>query len=107
MEFARRLLDSIRRQVVFTVTYVRDSVVSFVYTTDTSINDEQVHRPPFVELQDDTAFETNALKGGLTCYTIKAQDVTDPITFMESVRSKVVSQLFKPETKVFIKLECV
>ena len=39
---------------------MRDSVVSFVYTTDTSINDEQVHRPPFVELQDDTAFETKA-----------------------------------------------
>ena len=45
-------LDSVRRRVVDTAMYVRDSVVLFVYS-DTSINDDQVHRPPSVEPQDD------------------------------------------------------
>ena len=73
------LLDSIRRRVVSTAMYVRDSVVSFVYTVDTSINDDQVHKPPSIELQDEAprdeapqddtaAVETKALKGGYEDY---------------------------------------
>ena len=116
MEFARRFLDSkrwVRQQVVFTAMFVRDSVSGF-YTTattarTTSINDDQVHKPPSVETRvsvaneaprdeveetasrDGTtlAVETKALNGGLTCHTIKAQDVTDPTTFMESLDRKL------------------
>ena len=110
-------LDSVRRRVVDTAMYVRDSVVLFVYS-DTSINDDQVHRPPSVEPQDDedvfydavedddTVVAKKALKGGMVHYTIEAQGLTDPTMFMESVRSKVISQLFRLEAKVYIRLGC-
>ena len=121
MNFARMFLDSICQRVVSTVMYVRDSIVSFVYSdTDSSIDIDQVHRPfseddeedVFYDAvegddDDDTMVETKALKGGMVHYTIKAQGLTDPTSFMESVKPKVVNQLLKPETKVYIRLECV
>ena len=119
MNFARMFLDSVRQRVVSTVVYVRDTIVSFVYTTtntDSSINTDEVHRPLLEDdeedvfydaVDDNTITETKALKGGMMHYTIKAQGLTDPTSFMESIKPKVVDQLLKPETKVYIRLECV
>ena len=84
--------------------------------TDSSINNEEVHRPLLEDDEEDVFYdaveddnivtETKALKGGMMHYTIRAQGLTDPTSFMESVKPKVL-QLLKPETKVYIRLECV
>ena len=59
-----------------------------------------------VDRRNDLVTVTKALKGGITHYTIKAQGLTDPTSFMEFCKPNVL-QLMKPETKVYIRLECV
>ena len=55
--------------------------------------------------RNDIVTEISALKGGVKHYTIKAQGLVDPTSFMKFCKPNVL-QLMKPETKVYIRLEC-
>ena len=132
MRFARRVLESLRRigltirqRVVSTARTVRDNVNRLrrrrpTTTTTASIDDEQVHRPLPVNIDDlpsivitppaienDVVLESEAMEGKWKNYYIEAQGAFDPVLFLESVRSKIISQIFRSETNAYISLDCV
>ena len=129
MNYFRRFLDSFRERA----TSVRVYISTLVFG-EYSINDDEVHKSSFDSIEvteengndrsveedgedeedefhdaenrrDDLVTETKALKGGITHYTIKAQGLTDPTSFMEFCKPNVL-QLMRAETKVYIRLEC-
>ena len=104
MNYLRSFLDSFRERA----TAVRDYISVFVFG-EPSVSVDEVEDDVFHDAEDSAAdnlvTETKALKGGITHYTIKAQGVTDPSSFMEFCKPNVI-QLMKPETKVYIRLEC-
>ena len=97
MNYLRSFLDSFRERA----TAVRDYISVFVFG-EPSVSVDEVEDDVFHDAEDSAAdnlvTETKALKGGITHYTIKAQGVTDPSSFMEFCKPNVI-QLMKPETK--------
>ena len=116
MNYFRSLFNSVRERAASAIDYFHALVFG-----NPSINHTEVHKPlssdsttnrPTTESEEDIFYdaedlvtETIALKGGVKHYTIKAQGLTDPTSFMEFCKPNVL-QLMKPETKVYIRLEC-
>ena len=111
MNYFRTFLDSFRERVTFVKTYISTLVFG-----DSSINEDIVHKPltdstknnenedteedifhDAEDRRDDLVTEISALKGGVKHYTIKAQGLTDPTSFMEFCKPNVL-QLMKPES---------
>ena len=120
MNYFRTFLDSFRERAASVRVYISTLVFG-----ESSISGDEDHKPLFdfdgvdrsdeedgedifydaEDRRDDLVTETKALKGGITHYTIKAQGLTDPTSFMEFCKPNVL-QLMRAETKVYIRLEC-
>ena len=105
MNYFRSLLDTLQERA----TSVKNYITAFVFgeTSTTGEDDEDIFYDA-EDLNDEDIIlpvETRALKGAAIHYTIKAQKPTDPTSFLEFCKS-TVTQLMKPETKVYIRLEC-
>ena len=105
MNYFRNFLSSFRERA----TAVRDYITAFVFG-EPSIdeNNEPDDEDVFYDAEDlnnDLPTETQALKGGVMHYTIKAQGVTDPSSFLEFCKPSI-TRIMKPETKVYIRVEC-
>ena len=113
MNFLRTFLDSFRERAVSVRTYV-----SALIFGDSSISGYVVHKPfpnddsleenesddefyDAVDQRIDLVTEIKALKGGVTYYTIKAQGLTDPTSFMRFCKPNVLG-IMRAETKVHI-----
>ena len=87
---------------------MRDYISVFVFGGSSISEDIEESEDEFYDAEDREDLlitETNALKGGAVRYTIKAQGTTDPPSFLEICKPSVI-QIMKPETKVYIRLEC-
>ena len=97
MNYLRTFLSSFRQRA----TAVRDYISVFVFGEP-----EPEPEDIFYDAEENLLItETTALKGGAAHYTIKAQGATDPTSFLELCKPNII-QIMKPETKVYIRLEC-
>ena len=106
MNFLTTFLDTLRERATSVKNYI--SALVFGEPSTVNIEDEDIEEDIFYDAEDQDVIlpvETRALKGAATHYTIKAQGPTDPTSFLEFCKP-TVTRLMKPETKVYIRLEC-
>ena len=103
MNYFRSLLDTLRERA----TSVKNYITAFVFGEPFDADEDEDIFYDAEDNQEDIILpvETRALKGAATHYTIKAQGPTDPTSFLEFCKP-TVTRLMKPETKVYIRLEC-
>ena len=89
------------------VSYVKGLLFGDPFITETPVhiqedNETPVHIQPIVTVTE----TTSALDGAVRSYVVEVDRPTDPITFMRLVKPKVLGEIFRRETKVYMGLEC-
>ena len=99
------------------VSYVKGLLFGDPFITETPVHIQEDNETP-VHIQEDnetpvhiqpivTVTETtSALDGAVRSYVVEVDRPTDPITFMRLVKPKVLGEIFRRETKVYMGLEC-
>ena len=104
MNYFRTFLNSFRQRA----TAVRDYISAFVFGPDLeqTIDIELESEDEFFDAEEPLLVtKIAALKGGAVRHTIRAQGTTDPSSFLELCKP-TITQIMKPETKVYIRVEC-